>query len=115
MYCKVLWWDCHEPLIRITTNAGRRESEVKICIRTYSDSIVSIHQGAGGIEDYSKVTQKLTAPASLQRNTMPDVLKAISDYNHSHSVLSLENLCMGANQQDFAGSWLAWAACPQPC
>ena len=43
---------------------------------------------------------------------MPHVLKAIPDYNHSHSFLSLENPCMAANQQDFVGSWLAWAACP---
>ena len=31
---------------------GRRESEVKIRIRTYSDNITSVHQDAGGIEDY---------------------------------------------------------------
>ena len=31
---------------------GRRESEVEIRIRTYSDSITSVHQGAGRIEDY---------------------------------------------------------------
>ena len=43
---------------------------------------------------------------------MPHVLKAIPDSNHSHSFLSLENLCMAANQQDFAGSRLAWAAFP---
>ena len=31
---------------------GRRESEVEIRIRTYSDSITSVHRGAGRIEDY---------------------------------------------------------------
>ena len=36
---------------------GRRESEVKIRIRTYSDSITSVHQGAGGIEDYTIIHQ----------------------------------------------------------
>ena len=32
---------------------GRRESEVEIRIRTYSDSIISVHCGAGRIEDYN--------------------------------------------------------------
>ena len=32
---------------------GRRESEVKIRIRTYSDGITSVRLGAGGIEDHS--------------------------------------------------------------
>ena len=31
---------------------GRRESEVEIRIRTYSDSITSVYQGAGRIKDY---------------------------------------------------------------
>ena len=31
---------------------GRRENEVEIRIRTYSDSITSVHRGAGRIEDY---------------------------------------------------------------
>ena len=31
---------------------GRRESEVEIRIRTYSDSITSVRRGAGRIEDY---------------------------------------------------------------
>ena len=43
---------------------------------------------------------------------MLDVLIAIPDYNHFHSFLSSENPCMAANQQDFAGSRLAWATCP---
>ena len=34
---------------------GRRESEVEIRIRTYSDSITSIHRGAGRIEDYTNL------------------------------------------------------------
>ena len=33
-----------------------RENEVKIRIRTYSDSITSVLQGDGGIEDYITVT-----------------------------------------------------------
>ena len=33
---------------------GRRESEVEIRIRTYSDSITSVHRGAGRIETYIK-------------------------------------------------------------
>ena len=41
---------------------GRRESEVKIRIRTYSDSITSVHQGAGEIEDYT--------PACIRRSKM---------------------------------------------
>ena len=40
-------------IIVIPLITRRRESEVKIRIRTYSDSITSIRQGAGGIEDYS--------------------------------------------------------------
>ena len=32
---------------------GRRESEVEIRIRTYSDSITSVHRGAERIEAYS--------------------------------------------------------------
>ena len=40
----------------------RRESEVKIRIRTYSDGITSIHQGAGGIEDY-KISYQMTHSA----------------------------------------------------
>ena len=32
---------------------GRRESEVEIRIRTYSDMITSVHRGAGRIEDYT--------------------------------------------------------------
>ena len=32
---------------------GRRESEVEIRVRTYSDSITSVHRGPGRIEDYS--------------------------------------------------------------
>ena len=32
----------------------RRESEVEIRIRTYSDSITSVHRGAGRIDDYNK-------------------------------------------------------------
>ena len=31
---------------------GRRESEVEIRIRTYSNNMTSVHQGAGEIEDY---------------------------------------------------------------
>ena len=34
------------------SSTGRRESEVEIRIRTYSDSITSVHRGAGRIEDY---------------------------------------------------------------
>ena len=33
---------------------GRRESEVEIRIRTYSDSITSVHRGAERIEAYIK-------------------------------------------------------------
>ena len=33
---------------------GRQESEVEIRIRTYSDSITSVHRGAERIEDYSE-------------------------------------------------------------
>ena len=32
---------------------GRRESEVESRIRIYSDSITSVHRGAGRIEDYT--------------------------------------------------------------
>ena len=35
------------------SSTGRRESEVEIRIRTYSDSITSVHRGAGRIEDYT--------------------------------------------------------------
>ena len=34
----------------------RRESEVEIRIRTYSDSITSVHRGAGRIEEYNTGT-----------------------------------------------------------
>ena len=34
---------------------GRRESEVEIRVPTYSDSITSVHRGAGRIEDYRQV------------------------------------------------------------
>ena len=36
------------------SSTGRRESEVEIRIRTYSDSITSVHCGAERIEDYIK-------------------------------------------------------------
>ena len=32
---------------------GKRESKVEIRIRTYLDSITSVYQGAGRIEDYT--------------------------------------------------------------
>ena len=32
---------------------GRRENEVEICIRTYSDSTTSVHRGPERIEDYN--------------------------------------------------------------
>ena len=32
---------------------GRQESEVEIRIRTYSDSITSVHRGTGRTEDYT--------------------------------------------------------------
>ena len=35
------------------SSTGRRESEVEIRIRTYSDSITSVHRGAERIEDYT--------------------------------------------------------------
>ena len=36
------------------SSTRRRESEVEIRIRTYSDSITSVDRGAGRIEDYSQ-------------------------------------------------------------
>ena len=39
-------------LIARPSITGRRESEVEIRIRTYSDSITSVHQGAGRVEDH---------------------------------------------------------------
>ena len=46
---------------------GRRESEVKIRIRTYSDSITSVHQGAGGIKDYNS---SVVDPRDCSKNRM---------------------------------------------
>ena len=44
------------------SSTGRRESEVEIRIRTYSDSITSVRRGAERIEDYTnkKKEQKFT-------------------------------------------------------
>ena len=48
------------------SSTGRRESEVEIRIRTYSDSITSVHRGAERIEDYSDyVTFALTSPMRI--------------------------------------------------
>ena len=41
------------------SSTGRRESEVEIRIRTYSDSITSVHRGAERIEDYRALNKKM--------------------------------------------------------
>ena len=49
---------------------GRRESEVKIRIPTYSNSITSVHQGAGRIEGYnvSAILQQLNNENAARSN-----------------------------------------------
>ena len=51
------------------SSTGRRESEVEIRIRTYSDSITSVHRGAGRIEDYSNHLGLLIRTGSTQKKT----------------------------------------------
>ena len=49
------------------SSTGRRESEVEICIRTYSDSITSVHWGAGRIEDYTTGLSKVAETIKIKQ------------------------------------------------
>ena len=51
---------------------GRRESEIKIHIRTYSNSITSVCQGVGGIEDYTEGKKPFNSGPGWQRSVVFD-------------------------------------------
>ena len=53
------------------SSTGRRESEVEIRIRTYSDSITSVHRGAGRIEDYTSLPLDVSRLPQIFRHLLP--------------------------------------------